>query len=65
MSGILRTQIMDNCPEEFSEDLKAFIDDIEGKVNKIKDLMDITSIKRLSEIEAAYDKLEELADDLY
>ena len=65
MSGILRTKIMDNCPEEFEDELKDFIDDIEYKINKIKGMMDITSIKRLSEIEAAFDKLEELADSLY
>lgn len=65
MSGRLRTKIMDNCPEEFEDELKVFLDDIENEVNKIKDLMDITSIKRLSEIETAFDKLEELADDLY
>lgn len=36
-----------------------------AKIDKIKNLMDITSIRQLSKIEAAYDELEELADNLY
>lgn len=65
MSGKLRTKIMVNCPEEFMDELKYFIDEIEDRVNKIKNNMNIKSIDQLSDIEIAFDDLNEFATDLY
>ena len=65
MSGILRKQIIDNCPESFEEELNTFINKVEDRINRIKDIMNITHIGQLSDIEEAYDKLSELANDLY
>ena len=65
MPGSLRRKMMNACPEEFEGELKGYIDDIERRLNKIKNKMNITSINKLSDIEEAYDDLGDLADDLY
>jgi hypothetical protein len=60
-----RTKIMDECPEGFEDDLKDFIDEIEGVLTTIRDTMVITGLEELSNIETAYDLVDELADSLY
>jgi hypothetical protein len=60
-----RKEIMQNCPEEFEDDLKEFIDEIEGELNSIKDHMDIRSLTDLERIDEAHDMIIKLAEDLY
>ncbi len=61
----LRSKIMDECPEEFEDKLKDFIDDIEREVNDIKDNMDITSVSYIDSIGIAFDDIKRLAKELY
>ena len=56
---------MDECPEEFEDKLKDFIDDIEREVNDIKDNMDITSVSYIDSIGIAFDDIKRLAKELY
>ncbi len=63
--GILRESIMKKCSDEFEEELKDFIDEIEGVVVKINDLFCIDNINQLENIVAASELLDQLADDLY
>lgn len=56
---------MQDCPEEFEDRLKEIIDDIEDKVNKIKDKLDINKLSDLGDIEDAFDLASDLASELY
>ena len=60
-----RNDIMQDCPEEFEDRLKEIIDDIEDKVNKIKDKLDINKLSDLGDIEDAFDLASDLASELY
>ena len=60
-----RQDIMDTCPEGFEEDLKDFIDEIEGEINTAKDHMEVSSLSDLDRIDEARDMLVDLADSLY
>ena len=61
----LRSEIMDNCPEEFEDELKDFIDKLEGLVGEIMGELDITNISDIGRIAEAYDLADNLADGLY
>ena len=63
--GELRSEIMDNCPEEFEEELKDFIDKLEGLVGEIVSELDISSVGDLDKIESAYNLADDLSDALY
>ena len=60
-----RDKIMAECPKGFEDDLKDFIDEIEGELATIKDNMAIQGIGDLANIETAYSILDELTDSLY
>ncbi len=51
--------------EDVRDSLKDLIDDLEQRVLEISNLMSIDNIRDISEIEKAYDKLQDLANDLY
>lgn len=63
--GKLRDEIMEKCPEDFEDDLKDFIDTVEGIVNSAKNEMDIKSISDVGGIDTGFDIISELAEDLY
>jgi hypothetical protein len=63
--GELRSEIMDICPEDFEDELKIFIDKLEGLAGEIVGELDITSISDIGKIESAYDLADDLADALY
>ena len=65
MKGDLRKEIMDECPEEFEETLKDFIDKIEGLSSDILSNLNINSINELDKIEDAYRLTDELCDGLW
>jgi len=65
MTGQKRKKIMDECPEEFEDELKSFIDEVESEVGSIVDLLDISSIDELHQIEEAQKIATNLADDIY
>lgn len=60
-----RKEIMENCPEEFEDELKGFIDNIESRVNEIESKLEIKGICDLSNIEDAFDLVQSLSVDLY
>jgi len=64
MSNI-RLQIMQNCPAEFEDDLKDFIDSIEATVASARILMEVTDLSHLGQIDEAHNMLVELEDSLY
>ncbi len=63
--GKLRNEIMEDCPEEFKEELKDWIDDLEAKLNSVLSELDIDSLSDLRNIEDAKEELEQIADGLY
>lgn len=60
-----RSDITDDCPEEFAEQLNTFLDHIEYRVREIRDSLDISGVGDLQNIESAYDDAKILCDDLY
>lgn len=67
MSGKLRQGIIgdEECPEKFEEKLSDFIDEVEGKVNEVKDLLDIKGLNDLGQIADAKTLIDELSESLY
>jgi hypothetical protein len=65
MPGEKRQLIMDLCPEDFTEILGRFIDDVEQDVCGIRDLLDISRMDELDQIEDAHSAATDLADSLY
>lgn len=63
--GNKRAEIMSKCPDDFEDDLKEFIDSIEGEVNTAAEHMKISSLDELNRIDEAHDMLVNLAEDLY
>ena len=64
-TGELRSSVMDNCPEDFEQELKNFIDNIEGLVNDVLSLMEIDHIDDIGRLEDAHDELKDLSKGLY
>ena len=61
-----RQSIMSDCPEEFQDQLKDYIDEVEGKVNTAKDLLEnIKGASKICNVEESFLELERLATDLY
>jgi hypothetical protein len=56
---------MDECPSEFKDELKEFIDKVEGIVNSALNEMDIKCISDIGGIDTAFDIISGLADNLY
>ena len=63
--GELRIKIMRDCPEDFEDELKEFIDNIEALVGDIRGELDIERISDIGRIEEAYRLADELSDALY
>lgn len=63
--GELRKQIFDDCPEEFEDELKNWIDELESKLNDILGLLEIKELSDLDKIEDAKNSLEDICDGLY
>lgn len=63
--GNLRKDIVEKCPEEFEGDLKTFIDAVETKVNEVKDLLNVSSLADLGNLDVAYNQLDDLSAGLY
>jgi len=63
--GQRRKNILDDCPDEFHDELESFINEIENEVNNIINELSITSISELGRIEEAYNLADDLADSLY
>lgn len=61
-----RKQIMRNCPEEFEEELKGFLDEIEFEVNNARSCLDdIKSVNDLERVSECRRALHELGLALY
>jgi hypothetical protein len=65
LMGRYREDIMEQCPEGFEDELKGFIDLVEGEVNTAKDHMEINSITDLARLDEAHDMLCALSESLY
>jgi hypothetical protein len=63
--GELRNEILENCPEEFHDELKEYIDKLESLVDEIVCELNIDSISDIGNIETAYNLADDLADGLY
>ncbi len=63
--GNLRRNIMRDCPEEFQDSLKDFIDDVERLSNEILNKLAINDIADISDIQDAYSLTSELCKLLY
>lgn len=61
-----RSDIMDDCPEEFEDKLKDIVDYMEGKFGEIKDLLEsIQNIDDLDKIRDACAIADQINTDLY
>lgn len=69
-----REEIIDNVTECISSvdeqnaaetEVKEFIGDVEDRVNEIKSLIDIQGVEDIGKISEAFNKVEELARDLF
>ena len=60
-----RDDFQNGLPDSVREDVKEYLDDIENRVNEIKDKLDIGSLADMSGIEEAYALSVDLSDDLY
>ncbi len=60
-----RKNLMNEVPEEYEEQLKDFIDEVESRVNDIIYLLEIKSVSDLAQIEDALTVAKELSSDLY
>lgn len=60
-----RKEIMNECPEEFEDSLKDYIDEIEGAMADILKLLEIECVSDIGNIELAVDKCRDMASDLY
>jgi len=65
MSGRLREEIMRQCPKEFKDTLKSWIDRVESQVNDIAGLLIIDSTADLYKIEEAGITACRLGEELY
>ena len=63
--GELRKEILENCPDEFDEELNVFISKVEGLVDDILSSLVINDISELYKIEEAYELADNLHDGLY
>lgn len=61
----LRSEIMDACPEGFEDELKDFIDRVEGLVGDIVSELSIKDISDIGNVEDAHRLADDLADSLY
>lgn len=60
-----RDEIMENCPEDFYDTLKSFIDEIEIQVFEIKYCLEHTNkLNDLQDVEEALDLVKDLSDKL-
>ena len=60
-----RQEIMDNCPDDFEDEMKDILDYFEGKFGDIRDQLDINDISQINRVEDAYDIAKDVAGDLY
>ena len=65
MSGSKRKEITDQCPDEFKDVLTEFIDTVESEVKEITELLDISNVSDLCQIDEAYNMAASLAAELY
>lgn len=63
--GERRKQIMENCPEDFEDELKAFIDELESAVGDIVSELSIKEITDIERIADGFNLADKLADSLY
>lgn len=63
--GELRQKIMDECPDEFSEELGCWIDDLENLLHSALDNFDVKSVQDLHRIEDAQQAIEDIRVGLY
>lgn len=64
-TGKLRKEILDACPEDFTDELSGWIDDVESRLSDALGSFDIDGVDELHKIEDAKRSIEELKDDLY
>ena len=60
-----RTEMLNNCPEEFEDELSSILDNIESRVNEALSLLEIKSLSEVFNLVEAQDKLTSLSEDLY
>lgn len=65
MRGKWRSEIINDCPEEFKPTLNSWIDKIESCVNDITSNLTVTSVDDLSSIADAMCDAEKLGDNIY
>ena len=63
--NVKRKEIMDNCPDDFEDEMKDILDYFEGKFGDIRDQLDISDISQLDRVEDAYSLAKDVAEDLY
>lgn len=57
---------MKNCPEEFEDELKSFIDDVETQVNFAKDALEnVKGVGDLGNVDECLGTLREISEALY
>ena len=60
-----RKDIMERCPEDFEDLLKDFIDEVESRFQKVRDLLDIKDVDQLDQVSNAHRLADDYAGDLY
>lgn len=60
-----RKDIMEHCPKDFEDLLKDFIDEVESRFQKVRDLLDIKDVDQLDQVSNAHRLADDYAGDLY
>ena len=63
--GKLRNEIIDECPEEFKDTLKSWIDNLETELGYVLSKLDVSSLDDLTNIIDAQNALDVIIDELY
>ena len=60
-----RKEIMSECPEEFQDTLKEYIDEIEHEVNSVLENLEVKDLDDLHKISDARSIAVSLSEDIY
>ena len=63
--GDLRKSILYGCPEDFTDELSSYIDDIESTINEVLDDIETSGLSDADGIDDAVGKLQGLSNGLY
>ncbi len=65
MKGQLRTDIINNCSDDFQDELNDFIDEIENSVGEIVEKLSVGNASDIDDIYSVYGLAKDLHDRLY